>query len=82
MHEPRRWSVAGRVVAAMALGAVVLALLLPWYGIDTYPPQCFSTFDYSVPRGAGLAFGIAAVAVVGGWLGVGVLIRRWSSPDP
>lgn len=81
MHGPSKWWVAGRVVAAMAVGVVVLVLLLPAGGIDTDPPQCYSTFDYSVPCGAGLAFGVAAVAVVGGWLGVGVLIRRRSSPD-
>ena len=81
MHEPSKWWAAGRVVAAMTVGVVVLVLLFPAYGIDTDPPQCFSTFDYSVPCGAGLAFGVAAVAVVGGWLGVGVLIRRRSSPD-
>lgn len=81
MSETSRWWVVGRAAAAMAVGFVVLVLLLPAYGIDTKPPQCFSTFDYSVPCGAGLAFGASGVAVVGGWLGVGVLVRRMSSPD-
>ena len=81
MPEPSKWWAAGRVGAAMAAGVVVLLLLLPAYGIDTDPPQCFSTFDYSVPCGAGLAFGAAAVAGAGGWLGAGAFLRRRTPSD-
>ena len=79
MPESSKWWVATRVAGAIAAAVVVLFLLWPASGVDTNPPQCFSTFGYSVPCGSGLALGMAAVSALGGWLGTGALIRRWSS---
>jgi hypothetical protein len=54
-------------IAVTFVAGVAVMLLLPWYGLDSDPPQCFSMFDYRVPCGAGLAFaaGAAVAGVVG-----------------
>lgn len=68
MREQGPWRTAGGAVVALAAGFVVLLLLFPAYGHDTDPPQCFSTFDYSVPCGVGLSFGLGlTVTVATGW---------------
>jgi hypothetical protein len=56
------------LVAGLGSGFLVVLLLLPVSGIDTNPPVCFATFDYTVPCGSGLAFGAALVVglIVGG----------------
>jgi hypothetical protein len=55
-------------LAGLGSGLLVLLLLLPVSGIDTNPPVCYATFDYTVPCGSGLAFGAALVVglIVGG----------------
>ncbi len=55
---------------AAVAGFVVLVLLLPWSGIDTDPPICYSMFNYSVPCGSGLALaaGVTTGLVVLGFL--------------
>jgi hypothetical protein len=56
------------VIAGVVTGILVVFLLLPASGIDTNPPVCYSTFDYTVPCGSGLAFGAALIVglIVGG----------------
>lgn len=60
-------STVAKIAVTFLAGLIAVVLLLPWYGLDSDPPQCFSMFDYRVPCGAGLAFatGAAVVGVVG-----------------
>ncbi len=69
------WRTVGAAVVAPAAGFVVVLLLFPAYGIDTDPPQCFSTFDYSVPCGVGLSFSLGLIVTVAAWLGLHFLSR-------
>ena len=61
-----------KVAISLVAGLITVVLLLPWSGNDSDPPQCFSMFDYSVPCGAGLAFGfgvaVGGVAGIAFWL--------------
>lgn len=61
-----------KVGVALIAGLVAVLVLLPWSGIDTDPPECFSMFDYTVPCGSGLAFAagaaVAAIVALGFWL--------------
>lgn len=67
------WVVA---LSAAAVGILIVLLLFPASGIDRNPPECYSTFGYVVPCGAGLSVGLAlAGAVVAGAV-VYVLMRR------
>ena len=60
-------STLAKVAVTFLAGLIAVVLVLPWYGLDSDPPQCFSMFDYRVPCGAGLAFaaGAAVAGVVG-----------------
>lgn len=49
-----------KLAAALLAGLVVIAALLPWHGVDSDPPVCWSMFDYVVPCGSGLAFAAGA----------------------
>jgi hypothetical protein len=64
--SPGRRRMAIKLVAALLAGLVVVAALLPWYGVDSDPPVCWSMFDYVVPCGSGLALaaGAATTGVV------------------
>lgn len=78
MEREKSRGVSTRVKLGIALlaGLLTIALLLPWSGVDTDPPECFSMFDYTVPCGSGLAFaaGAAVVGLVG--LVVSLMSRR------
>lgn len=58
------WSALAILAVAVATGFGVLMLLFPTGGIDTDPPQCFSTFGYTVPCGAELSFVSGLVVAV------------------
>ena len=49
-----------KIGSTFLAGLPVVILLLPWYGLDSDPPQCLSMFGYRVPCGAGLAFAAGA----------------------
>ncbi len=53
---------ATKLFFALLAGFVVVAALLPWYGVDSDPPVCWSMFDYVVPCGSGLALAAGATA--------------------
>lgn len=61
-------STVAKIAVTFLAGLIAVVLLLPWYGLDSDPPQCFTMFDYRVPCGAGLAF--AAGAAVAGVVGI------------
>jgi hypothetical protein len=63
----RRPELAKKLTIALLAGLVVIAALLPWHGVDSDPPVCWSMFDYVVPCGSGLALaaGAATAGVVG-----------------
>lgn len=66
------------LTVAVSVGFLALILLFPASGVDTDPPQCFSTFGYTVPCGSGLSF--ATGVVVAGALGFAFLSRGRSRP--
>jgi hypothetical protein len=74
MRGTRKRSKVPAVVAGVGTGLLVVLLLLPVSGIDTNPPVCYATFDYTVPCGSGLAFGAALVV---GMIVGGVTYRAW-----
>lgn len=49
---------------AVAAIAAVYVLLSPSSGVDTDPPECYSSFGYVVPCADGLWVGVALVAAV------------------
>lgn len=53
-----------RVVAALLAGLVVTVLLLPWTGVDSDPPRCWSMFDYEVACGSLAYIAGAATALI------------------
>jgi hypothetical protein len=65
--DTRRPRAATKLIIALLAGLVVIAALLPWYGVDSDPPVCWSMFDYVVPCGSELALaaGAATAGVVG-----------------
>ena len=65
--DTRSPRIAAKLAISLVAGLIVIVALLPWHGVDTDPPQCFSMFDYRVPCGSGLAFaaGSAAAGAVG-----------------
>lgn len=66
------------LVAGLASGFLTVLLLLPVSGVDTNPPVCYATFDYTVPCGSGLAFGTAlVVGGIVGWVTYSALGRRF-----
>lgn len=65
-------------LAGVGAGVLTLYLLLPVSGIDTLPPVCYSALGYSVPCGAGWAFGAAlAIGLLTAWA-VSLVVRRRS----
>jgi hypothetical protein len=60
--ETRNHRTAAQLAISLVTGLIVMFALLPWHGVDSDPPQCFSMFDYSVPCGSGLAFAAGATA--------------------
>ncbi|CAN5746459.1 hypothetical protein BH23ACT4_BH23ACT4_05970 [soil metagenome] len=72
----RRPRLAKRLIIAFPAGLVVFAALLPWHGVDSDPPVCWSMFDYVVPCGSGLALaaGAATAGIVG--LALWLVTRR------
>lgn len=80
MPRPTRQAVAVRIATSLAAALLTLFVIHPAGGIDTDPPQCYSTFDYSVPCGSGLGFGVAAVVAIVVWFGFGALLRRGTWP--
>lgn len=76
-RRPGGWPGLAILAVAVAAGFVVLLLLFPASGVDTDPPQCLSTFGYTVPCGAELS--LASGVVVAGVLGFVLLsgLRRF-----
>ncbi len=66
----RRPRTVTRIAVSLFAGLVVIVALLPWHGVDTDPPVCWSMFDYVVPCGSGLA--LAAGAATAGVVGLAV----------
>lgn len=65
-------------LAGVGGGVLTLYLLLPVSGVDTLPPVCYSALGYSVPCGAGWAFGAAlAIGLLTAWA-VSLVVRRRS----
>lgn len=87
----RKWFRPTGVAAAVAALAV-LVLLFPTGGVDSDPPECYSTFGYVVPcgfgpeQGKGPEFALAGAVVAAMLVGVGSFVgrreRRSGMPRP
>lgn len=63
-------------LSAVVAGILLYLLLVPASGIDRDPPECYSTFGYVVPCGAGLSLGFALAAAVIAGAVAHMLMRR------
>ncbi|MEX0825865.1 MAG: hypothetical protein WD184_03775 [Acidimicrobiia bacterium] len=66
-----------RIIFPLVAGLVVLVLLLPWSGIDPFPPECYSILGYVVPCGGGFAPASAIATAFVVWLGFFAVHRFW-----
>jgi len=76
----RTWVTMAEFALALLAGVVVLVLLLPIRGVDSDPPVCWSTLDYVVPCGNGLA--LAAGATTAGLVGWALWLRGRRRRNP
>jgi len=54
----------------------MLVAVFPWSGIDPFPPECYSIFNYVVPCGGGFAPTAAILTAFVVWLGLVAADRR------
>lgn len=74
----RRRARAGGTLGAVAVAVVAFLLVPPASGVDTNPPECYSTFGYGVPCGAGLSVGLALACAGVAGLATYLVARRSS----
>lgn len=65
-----------RAVVSAAAGLLGFLMLWPYYGVDTDPPECWSTFDWHVPcEGSWLAVAVGVTLGLSIWVLLGLLDR-------
>lgn len=74
----RRRARAFGTLGVVAVAVLVLLLLTPASGVDTNPPECYSTFGYVVPCGNGLSIGLALACAGVAGLAASLVARRSS----
>lgn len=58
----RRAALVADLIMAAAVGLLALILLAPTSGVDSQPPECYSTFTYLVPCSWAWAYAACVVA--------------------